>query len=143
MAQCSLLNLTWGYKIGIRKPITKLLKSVSEYLFLDTFCCRLKLFFLLSSATSGLHWERGVIRKLGKQRDFDILRLNWKDTSWQGAHFMFDKVLHKHRQLSPFPVLYKVRMCKGAVIHSEWTLWSVFCNSARFRLVYTYLWIHQ
>lgn len=75
MAQRSLLNITWDYKISVRKPITKLLKSVSEYLFLDTFCCKLKLFlplFCYEQASLG----KRVTRKLGKQRDFDILRLN-------------------------------------------------------------------
>lgn len=74
MAQRSLLNITWDYKISVREPITTLLKSVLEYLFLDTFCYRLKLFFpffCYEQASLG----KGVIRKPGKQRDFDILRL--------------------------------------------------------------------
>jgi len=75
MVQRSLLNVTRDYKISARKPITKLLKSVSDYLLLDIFCCRIKL-FLLFFCYKQTSLEKGVIRKLGKQRDFDILRLN-------------------------------------------------------------------
>lgn len=141
MAQRSLLNITWDYKISVRKPIPKLLKSVSEYLSLDAICCRLKFvfpFFCYEQALLG----KGVIRKLGKQRNFDILRLNWKDTSWQGAHFMLDKVLHKYWQLSLFPSFTKSEWVK-VLTSTLKELWSVFCISAKSRLVYTYLWIHQ
>lgn len=59
MAQRSLLNVTWDNKISVRKPITKLLKSVSDYLFLDTFCCRLKLFLPFYC------YEQASLRKRG------------------------------------------------------------------------------
>lgn len=93
MAQRSLLNITWDYKISVRKPISKLWKSVSEYLSLDAVCCRLKFFFPFFCYTFFFFLLLGFAGKRGDQETWEAEKF-WHFEVKLKRHFLAGSTFH-------------------------------------------------